>query len=237
MNQHDKQRLDGACISPVICNDESPAGASHGGVACVQAKSVALRILGEESLAGKVFLMGGLVPWIVSGLDSGRQHGDVDLAARVKDMPAVRVWLAGREPRATVFDSLDLPCNVAHADYGLCAIIDGVPVSFCPYTIDDGVLCQRSATFTRLEGFDALFEARASGVAIEDFVERRLLSSGEAVGMATLEACRAAKASSDREKDAVDIAELDRLGYDPARLARMTTAFERMNVICVAHSA
>lgn len=237
MNQHDEQRLDGACISPDSCNDESPAGASRCGVACAQAKSVALRVLGEESLAGKVFLMGGLVPWIVSGLDSGRQHGDVDLAARAKDMPAVRVWLAGREPRATVLDSLDLPCNVAHADYGLCAIIDGVSVSFCPFTIDDGALCQRSAAFTQLEGFDALFEACASGIAMEDFVERRVLPNGGAVGMATLETCRAAKVSSDREKDAVDIAELDRLGYDSARLARMTTAFERMNVICVAHSA
>lgn len=198
---------------------------------------MALRVLGEESLAGKVFLMGGLVPWIVSGLDSGRQHGDVDLAVRAKDMPAVRTWLAGREPRVAVLDSLDLPCNAARADYGLCAIIDGVPVSFCPFTIDDGVLCQRSATFARLEGFDALFEARASGVAIEDFIERRVLPSGKAVGMATLEACRAAKASSDREKDAVDIGELDRLGYDPARFARMTTAFERMDVTCMAHSA
>lgn len=55
--------------------------------------------MGEESLAGKIFLMGGLVPWIVSGQDSGRQHGDVDLAVRAEDMPAARTWLAEREPR------------------------------------------------------------------------------------------------------------------------------------------
>ena len=116
-------------------------------------------------------------------------------------------------------------------------MVNVVPVSFCPFTVDGDVLCQRSATFTQLEGFDALFEACASGVAIRDFVEKRVLSSGAVVGVATLETCRAAKMSSDREKDAVDIAELDRLGYDSARLARMTTAFERMDVICVAYSA
>lgn len=181
--------------------------------------------------------MGGLVPWVVSGRDSGRLHGDVDLAVRAEDMPAVRAWLAEREPSVAVFDSLDLPCNVAHADYGLYAIIDGVPVSFCPFTIDGGVLCQRSATFTQLEGFDALFEARASGIAMEDFVEQRVLPNGVVVGTATLETCRAAKASSAREKDAVDIAELDRLGCDPVRLARMVAAFERMDVTCAAYSS
>lgn len=113
MNQHDEQRLDGACISPEICNDDSPAGASHGGVACAQAKTAALRVLGEESLAGKIFLMGGLVPWVVSGRDSGRLHSDVDLAVRAEDMPAVRTWLAEREPRVAVLDSLDPPCNAA----------------------------------------------------------------------------------------------------------------------------
>ena len=116
-------------------------------------------------------------------------------------------------------------------------MVNVVPVSFCPFTVDGDALCQRSATFTQLEGFDALFEACASGVAMEDFVERRALPNGEAVGMATLETCRAAKMPSDREKDAVDTAELERLGYDSARLARMTSAFERMDVTCVAHSA
>lgn len=113
MNQHDEQCLDGACISPGICNDDSPAGASHGGVACAQAKAAALRVLGEESLAGKIFLMGGLVPWVVSGRDSGRLHSDVDLAVRAEDMPAVRTWLVEREPRVAVLDSLDPPCNAA----------------------------------------------------------------------------------------------------------------------------
>ena len=42
---------------------------------------------------------------------------------------------------------------------------------------------------------------------------------------------------SDREKDTVDIAELDRLGCDHVRLARMVAAFERMDVTCAAYSS
>lgn len=237
MQQHDGTRLRGADSS--MDNDTSSqfgAGAPHG-VTCSQAKAVALRILGEPSLAGSVFLMGGLVPWVVSGRDSGRLHGDVDFSVQAGDMPAVRAWLAGQRDRVPVLDSLDLMCNGDRVDYGLCAVIDGVPVSFCPFSLTGGALCQRSAAFAALEGFDALFEARADDVSEEDFIERRTCSGGLMAGMATLEACRAAKQASSREKDLLDIAELDRLGCDCERLARMTAAFERMDVICAGHSS
>ena len=110
-------------------------------------------------------------------------------------------------------------------------------MSFCPFSLTGGALCQRSAAFAALEGFDALFEAHADDVAEEDFIERRACSGGLMAGMATLEACRAAKEASGREKDLFDIAELDRLGCDCERLARMTAAFERMGVICAGHSS
>ena len=89
VNQCDEMLLDGA--HDPACNDafDGPTR-GVGGATCAHAKAVALRVLGEELLAGKVFLMGGLVPWIVSGQDSGRLYSDVDLAVRAKDMPAVR---------------------------------------------------------------------------------------------------------------------------------------------------
>ena len=94
MRQHDVTRLRGA-RGPVDNDTSSRLGAdAPRGVTCYQAKAVALRILGEPSLAGSVFLMGGLVPWVVSGRDSGRLHGDVDFSVRAGDMPVVRAWLA-----------------------------------------------------------------------------------------------------------------------------------------------
>lgn len=42
-----------------------------------------MRVLTAPGLAGRTFLQGGLVPWIVSGRDSGRLHGDVDVSVQL----------------------------------------------------------------------------------------------------------------------------------------------------------
>lgn len=60
------------------------------GVPFELARAVALRVLTAPALAGRVFLEGGLVSWVVSGRDSGRLHGDVDVTVRLGDMPVVR---------------------------------------------------------------------------------------------------------------------------------------------------
>ena len=41
------------------------------GVSCAAAKAAALRVLRVPELAGKVFLEGGLVPWVLGGRESG----------------------------------------------------------------------------------------------------------------------------------------------------------------------
>lgn len=149
-------------------------------------------------------------------------------------MPAVREWLASEGLYERALDSLDLACNAARADFGTHAVIDGVPVSFCPFLFDGDALVQRNAATERTEGFGALFEARVPGIAEGDFVETREIRGMGAVGFSTLEACRAAKAASGREKDAHDVEEIDRVGCDSARLARVEAAFENMSVACVA---
>ena len=50
-----------------------------------------------------------------------------------------------------------------------------------------------------------------------------------------LESVRAAKVASGREKDAHDISEIDRIGYDPARYARVAAAYGAMRIECVTH--
>ena len=62
------------------------------------ARAAAMRVLTAPGLAERTFLQGGLVPWIVSGRDSGRLHGDVDVSVRLDDMLAVRAWLAAEGP-------------------------------------------------------------------------------------------------------------------------------------------
>ena len=75
----------------------------------------------------------------------------------------------------------------------------------------------------------------AVAIAEEDLLEVRELPGAAAVGCATLESVRAAKVASGREKDALDVAEIDRIGCDPARHARVAGAYAAMRIACVAH--
>ena len=77
--------------------------------------------------------------------------------------------------------------------------------------------------------------ARTPGVAEGDLFEGRGLSGGAAIGCATPESVRAAKVASGREKDALDVAEIDRTGCDAARYARVAASYRAMRIACVAH--
>ena len=199
------------------------------------ARAAALRVLTAPGLAGRAWLQGGLVPWVASGRDSGRLHGDVDVSVRLGDMPAVRSWLAAEGLYDPALDSLELPCNDERGDFGVHALIDGALVSFCPFRFEGNDLRQRNASLEMTDGFDALLEAVVPGVEEGDLFETRTLPGGVVVRCATLESVRAAKVASGREKDAHDVAEIDRIGYDPARYARVAAAYEAMRIECVAH--
>lgn len=95
---------------------------------------------------------------------------------------------------APALDSLELPCNDQHGDFGIHAVVDGVLVSFCPFYFEGCELRQRSAALVATDGFDALFEAAVPGVA-----------------------------------------EIDRMGCDPARYARVAAAYAAIRIDCVAH--
>ena len=200
-----------------------------------QARAAALWLLTAPGLAGRVWLQGGLVPWVASGRDSGRPHGDVDVSVRLGDMPAVRAWLAAEGLYDPALDSLELGCNEGRGDFGAHALVDGVLVSFCPFRFEGRELRQRNAALAATDGFDALLEATVPGVEEGDLFEERALLGGAVVGCATLESVRAAKVASGRDKDARDIAEIDRIGCDPARYARVAAAYGAMRIACVAH--
>ena len=175
------------------------------------------------------------MPWVASGRDSGRPHGDADVSVRLGDMPAVRAWLAAEGLYDPALDSLSLGCNEGRGDFGVHAIVDGVLVSFCPFRFEGRDLRQRNAALAATDGFDALLEAVVPGVEEGDLFEGRALPGGAVVGCATLESVRAAKVASGREKDARDVAEIDRVGFDPARYARVAAAYAAMRIECVAH--
>ncbi len=208
---------------------------ARGGAPFEQARAAALRVLTAPGLAGRTWLQGGLVPWVASGRDSGRPHGDADVSVRLGDMPAVRAWLAAEGLYDPSLDSLNLGCNESQGDFGAHAIVDGVLVSFCPFRFEGNDLRQRNAALLAIDGFDALLEAIVPGVEEGDLFEGRALPGGAVIGCATLESVRAAKVASGRDKDAHDVAEIDRIGFDPARYARVAAAYAAMRIECVAH--
>ena len=159
----------------------------------------------------------------------------MDVSVRLGDMPAVRAWLAAEGLYDPALDSLGLGCNGGRDDFGVHALVDGVLVSFCPFYFENGELHQRNAALVATDGFDALLEAVIPDVAEGDLFEGRELPGGVAIGCATLESVRAAKVASGREKDALDVAEIDRIGCDAARYARVAASYEAMRIACVAH--
>ena len=130
-------------------------------------------------------------------------------------MPAVRSWLDAEGLYDPALDSLNLGCNGGRGDFGAHAIVDGVLVSFCPFLLEGNDLRQRNAAVAATDGFDALLEAVVPGVEEGDLFEERALPTGAAVGCATLESVRTAKVASGREKDAHDVAEIDRMALPP----------------------
>ena len=218
-------------VLPLGGHDEGACG----GAPFERARAAALRVLAAPGLAGRAYLQGGLVPWVASGRDSGRPHGDVDVSVSLGDMPAVRAWLAAEGLYDPSLDSLELPCNDERGDFGVHALIDGVLVSFCPFRFEGRELCQRNAALAATDGFDALLEAVVPDIMERDLLEGRTLPDGTIVGCATLESVRAAKVASGREKDAHDISEIDRIGCDPARYARVAAAYAAMRIECVTH--
>ncbi|VWM01384.1 Uncharacterised protein [Collinsella aerofaciens] len=165
---------------------------ARGGAPFEQARAAALRVLTAPGLAGRAYLQGGLVPWVASGRDSGRPHGDADVSVRLGDMPAVRSWLASEGLCDPALDSLGLGCDEGRGDFGAHTIVDGVLVSFCPFLLEGNGLRQRNASLAATDGFDALLEAIVPGVAEGDLFEGRALPGGAVIGCATLESVRAA---------------------------------------------
>lgn len=212
-----------------------PDEGARGGASFERARAAALRVLTAPGIAGRAYLQGGLVPWVASGRGSGRPHGDVDVSVRLGDMPATRAGLAAEGLYDPALDSLELGCNEGGGDFGVHALVDGVLVSFCPFRFEGRELRQRNAVLAATDGFDALLEAVVPGVEEGDLFEERTLPDGTIIGCATLESVRAAKVASGREKDAHDISEIDRIGYDPARYARVAAAYAAMRIECVAH--
>lgn len=197
---------------------------------CEAVRQLVRRLMDEPLLRGKIYVAGGIVPWLLSGRDSGRTHGDVDLVVNVEQMDAVRDFLKRGGYYREEMDSRFLPCNRARLDHGMEALIDGIPVNFAPFEREGDGLVQRNFALKAIAGSDALLSAVIRGISVDDYVTTCSLPDGGQIGAYTLEVVRAAKERSDREKDRADLREVGRIGVDRARYERVKAPIQNMEI-------
>lgn len=174
-------------------------------------KSIILRLSLEESLNGKIIVVGGTVPYLISKKESDREHSDIDIIVEKDDMIFIRKYLE-REQLNTK-DSLKFSYNKSHIDYGVDAVIDGITVNFAPYEITENEIIQRNFLTKRACGIDALATVTMKGINANNIFTKADVE-GIQIPTYNLEMIKVMKEKSKKKKDKVDIQAIEAFGYD-----------------------
>lgn len=94
---------------------------------CDFVKEKALTFGLHPKLKDKIFLAGGLLPWVISGEDSNRLHSDIDFVVPLSEMETIRAFLKEQGLYDHTHDSLFLSCNKEKVDFGTEIFLDGLP--------------------------------------------------------------------------------------------------------------
>lgn len=199
------------------------------GFTCEAIKSVVQQLMSVDALKGKIYVAGGIVPYLCTGRDSGRMHSDIDIVAASADMPTIRQYLKSAGFYESDYDSLEFGYNTGRVDYGIEAFIQGIPVSFAPFDVQGNDIIQRNFSKLELAGFDALMTVTMHGIAVEDYITSHDIE-GLRIGTYTLEMVQCTKETTDREKDIRDIEETRKLGIDQERYLRIKPVIGAMKL-------
>lgn len=200
---------------------------------CGEVTRVVKSLMAATELEGNLYVVGGIVPWLLSGVDSGRLHSDLDLVVPLAKMSQVRAYLQRSGAYNQEMDSLYLAINKEGKDHGLEALCQGVPVNFAPFVVEGDAIIQRNVALTAVAGFDALLTATLRPLALPDYLAFYRLPDGQKIGCYTLEMIRATKEASAREKDLLDLAQLAAYQIDLQRYARVKPAVTAMEITCL----
>lgn len=197
------------------------------GFNCKEVKDTVFYLMKNKLLQGKVFVAGGIVPYIYSGRDSGRKHTDIDIVVKHTDMPAIRSFLKEEGCYQEAFDSVLFSYNTQKTDYGIEAFIQNIPVNFAPYEVSGSNILQRNFSLKTLSGFDGLLQVTMENIKEGDYITA-FVQDGVQIGSYTLEMVQSAKENSDREKDKQDILEIAHIGLAKQRYKRVKPAVQNM---------
>ena len=192
---------------------------------CDFVKEKALTFGLHPKLKDKIFLAGGLVPWVISNEDSNRLHSDIDFVIPLSEMEPVRTFLKEQGLYDQTHDSLFLPCNKEKVDFGTEIFLDGLPISFTPFFKENNTLVQRDFTTANFSTKDSLVALCLPNLPSEDYITAYTLPDGQKLYCTSLEFVYAKKSRKNRPKDQGDLQKMKQIGLNENLLKHITDSF------------
>ena len=176
-------------------------------------KDIILKLNLEKILKGKLYIVGGTVPYLVSNTISDREHSDIDIIVATNNMSDVREYLKKNNLYVKDLDSMMFDYNKNKIDYGIDCVIDGITINFAPFEIFDNTMVQKNFLRKQSNGINALVTVTLENVKIEDCTTTIIVDQTK-IKTYNLEMVRIMKEKSNKPKDVVDIKVIDEYGYD-----------------------
>lgn len=154
----------------------------------------------------KIYLSGGIVPYILANQESNRLHDDIDTICSMDDISNLREILKQTEYYKPEWDSLNIAKN--GKDYGFEIQVEGVPVGIYPFTYENGQLTQ----YTYDPYTHQCKEKNFSLENLSDYIMSYQSQDGKKYNTMSLEYIKKSKDMVGRPKDIVDSKKISELG-------------------------
>ena len=176
-------------------------------------KDIILKLNLEKILKGKLYIVGGTVPYLVSNTISDREHSDIDIIVATNNMSDVREYLKKNNLYVKDLDSMMFDYNKNKIDYGIDCVIDGITINFAPFEIFDNTMVQKNFLRKQSNRINALVTVTLENVKIEHCTTTIIVDQTK-IKTYNLEMVRIMKEKSNKPKDVVDIKVIDEYGYN-----------------------
>lgn len=176
-------------------------------------KEIVLKLNSNKFLNGKICIVGGIVPYLLTGKESIRNHSDIDIIVDNKNMNFIRKYLKENNLYNPKFDTLNFNWNRKKIDYGLDCMIDGIIVNFAPFKMINKEMVQRNFVTKQKSGINAFVNAVVKNVKIEECTTTTMINQ-VVIKTYNLEMVKIMKEKSNKTKDKIDIEVIVKYGYD-----------------------
>lgn len=176
-------------------------------------KEIILMLSKDKLLKGKVIIVGGTVPYLISDTISNREHSDIDIIVEEKNMNIIRSYLKNNNLYELKADSKEFDYNKEKIDYGVNCIINGITVNFAPFEIVNNNMIQRNFLSKQSNGINALVTATIEDLKLEECSTIFVIEQVE-VRTYSLEMVKLMKEKSNKTKDKIDIEIINEHGYN-----------------------